>query len=95
MANWHAWTWGPLSIGSNGKWKHFGSLEEALRKARNPKTFKLTTEAKDDLLHRIKLAKKRLKLQDSANVLLSRFLANDFPGKFIEFEKSIRRNRKR
>lgn len=92
MENGHIWIWGPeSSFEKDGKWKHFGSLERAIYKARHPRTFKLSVEAKYDLSHRIKLSIKKLKLQEKSNEILDRFLANDFPGKFIEFRKELKR----
>ena len=90
MMNWHVWPWGDLGLDTSGDWKSNGTLSRALYEVREGKPFRWSRLIKDDVQHRVKLAIETLNLPDSSEDILNRFIACDFPGKWIKAEKRKR-----
>lgn len=90
MMRWHVWPWGFVGPDTSGDRKSNGALSRALHKATEGKPFKWSRLIKDDVWHRINLAIKTLKLPDSPEEILDRFIGCDFSGKWINAENRMR-----
>lgn len=93
MTSWHVWPWGYVGTNKGGDWKSNGALCRALYEAAEGKTFKWSRLMKDDIRHRVKLTIQMLNLPDSPEDILNRFIACDFPGKWIKAEKRMKKVR--
>ncbi len=91
MMSWHVWPWGYVGPDRSGDWKSNGALSRALCEVREGKPFKWSRLMRDDVLHRVKLTIETLSLSDAPEDILNRFIACDFPGKWIKAEKRMRK----
>lgn len=93
MSKWHAWLWDYVRIDEASVLRTNGALSEALYDAVHGKAFKWTKRINDDVLNRINIAIKTLKLRDSADDILERFIKYDFPRKYLSSQKQTKRKR--
>lgn len=84
MKSWHVWPWGDFGMDKGGDWKSNGTLGRALHEGTEGKPFKWSKPIKDDLLHRVELAVKTLKLPDSPEHIMELFINHDFPQEWIK-----------
>lgn len=84
MKSWHVWPWGDFGMDKGGDWKSNGTLIRALHAGAEGKPFKWSRPIKDDVLHRVELAVKTLKLPDSPEHIMELFINHDFPQEWIK-----------
>jgi hypothetical protein len=77
MADWGVWLW------TSEDWSSAGALPRALYEASEEKPFRWSPKRKEDVLSRFQLTKHILRLPESAEVLLARFVDYDYVGKWI------------
>jgi hypothetical protein len=95
MAKLHKWQWGEYKYDHKGSWENYGEFSDALYEFINNGTaFNWTSNLKNDVRSCIQSAIDELKLPETAEVLLDRFIQFDIPSKQKLVEQS-RKNRKK
>ncbi|MEW6441878.1 MAG: toll/interleukin-1 receptor domain-containing protein [bacterium] len=87
----HSWPWGYMRTNNREKWATNGTLSKALYHAAEGKRFRWTKEIEDDVLHRLRHSKRILRLPESSLSLLQRFREVDFPGRWVESERRLKK----
>jgi hypothetical protein len=87
MADWGVWLW------TTGDWPSEGALRNALYDAKEGKPFRWSHKRKEDVLSRFQLTVQTLRLPETAEELLARFVYQDFIGKWFSLrrEKAARK----
>lgn len=77
MADWGVWLW------TSGDWPSEGALLNALYDAKEGKPFRWSHKRKEDVLSRFQLTIHILRLPETSEELLARFVGQDFIGKWF------------